>query len=130
MNDDDLLASAHDVLRRCELLLQSPDEPLTPDQAADVEAIAAGARLFIERVTACASKISSLRNGQVSYNISHELRGPINPMLGYPRLLLTGYNGSLTDTQRAHLQSIYETSSRLLDDVNALFANARTNSHS
>ena len=129
MNDDDLLVPANDILRRCEILLHNHDEPLTPDQAADIQAIATGARLFIERVIARAAQIQDLRTGQAFHNLTHELRGPINPMLGYPRLLLAGYNGTLTDQQRLHLQSIYDASSRLLDDVNALFVSARLNSH-
>ncbi|AWK87289.1 ATP-binding protein [Azospirillum thermophilum] len=51
-------------------------------------------------------------------NMSHELRTPLNAVIGYSELLLESLSGTLSDRQRASMQSIAVAGRHLLDLVN------------
>ncbi len=50
--------------------------------------------------------------------MSHELRGPLNSILGFSRLMLKGFDGPLSEEQMADLQRIYANSQHLLGLIN------------
>jgi signal transduction histidine kinase len=51
-------------------------------------------------------------------NMSHDLREPLNSIIGFSRLMLKGLDGPLSSQQRGDVQRIYENSQRLLDLIN------------
>lgn len=51
-------------------------------------------------------------------NMSHDLREPLNSIIGFSRLMLKGLDGPLTDQQRDDLHRVYENSQRLLELIN------------
>lgn len=53
-------------------------------------------------------------------HMSHELREPLNNMIGFSRLILKGLDGPINDQQRQDLQIIYANSQHLLGLINDL----------
>jgi len=53
-------------------------------------------------------------------NISHELRTPMNSILGYTSLVLDGVDGPLTDDQRKSLERVERNAHHLLGIINDL----------
>ncbi|RME71934.1 MAG: hypothetical protein D6784_14360 [Chloroflexi bacterium] len=54
------------------------------------------------------------------HHLAHDLRGPLNAILGFTELMLDGIEGPLNETQLADLQAIHTSARRLLDLVNAV----------
>ncbi len=50
--------------------------------------------------------------------MSHEMRTPLNAVLGYVEILLMGIAGEVTEEQREHLERIRSTGRHLLDLIN------------
>lgn len=44
---------------------------------------------------------------------SHDLRSPLNPIIGFSKLLLKGMDGPLTDIQRGDVEIVYEAGNKL-----------------
>lgn len=61
-------------------------------------------------------------------NVSHDLRTPLNGILGYTDMLKEGVYGSLTDQQNAANERILANAQRLLDLVNQLLGQAQIES--
>ena len=57
--------------------------------------------------------------------ISHELRTPMNAMLGYTQLLSDGIDGPVTALQRDHLGRVRASGQHLLDLIDDLLGHAR-----
>jgi len=55
-------------------------------------------------------------------NMSQELRGPLNSILGFSRLMLKGFDGPLSVEQAADVQRIHVNSQHLLDLINDILA--------
>lgn len=55
-------------------------------------------------------------------NMSQELRGPLNSILGFSRLMLKGFDGPLSEEQAADVQRIHGNSEHLLDLINDILA--------
>ena len=53
-------------------------------------------------------------------NTSHELRTPMNSIIGFTTLLLEGLSGDLNDKQRKDLGKVLSSANRLLDLINDL----------
>lgn len=51
-------------------------------------------------------------------NMSHDLREPLNTVIGFSRLILKGLDGPLQELQRDDLQRVYDNSQRLLALIN------------
>ena len=54
------------------------------------------------------------------YHLSHDLRGPLNSILGFSELLLEGIEGPLTEYQEADISAIYQSAKNLLRQINNL----------
>lgn len=89
---------------------------LTARRAADAALVAAAEA---ERARATAEAVSAAR-GQFVATMSHEVRTPVNALLGYAALLAAEVEGPLTEGQRKYVQRL-ETSARhllgLVEDV-------------
>ena len=58
-------------------------------------------------------------------SVSHDLRGPLNAVLGFAELLLSGVEGALTDGQRESLDALSRGGRDLLRLVGDLLDHAR-----
>ncbi|MEM7348460.1 MAG: HAMP domain-containing sensor histidine kinase [Chloroflexota bacterium] len=54
------------------------------------------------------------------YHMSHDLRGPLNSILGFSELLLEGIEGPLNKNQEADISAIYQSAQNLLRLINEL----------
>lgn len=54
------------------------------------------------------------------YHLSHDLRGPLNSMLGFTELLLEGIEGPLNDVQMEDIAAIRQSAQNLLHLINNL----------
>lgn len=54
------------------------------------------------------------------YHLSHDLRGPLNSMLGFCELLLEGIEGPLNEMQQTDISAIYQSAQNLLALVNTM----------
>jgi PAS domain S-box-containing protein len=61
---------------------------------------------------------ASALKSQFLANMSHEFRTPLNAILGYTHMLLTGVSGAVTDAQRKSLTRIDSNSQHLLALIN------------
>jgi len=55
-----------------------------------------------------------------TYHLSHDLRGPLNSMLGFTELLLEGIEGPLTDIQHEDITAIRQSAQTLLRLINTV----------
>jgi signal transduction histidine kinase len=58
-------------------------------------------------------------------NMSHDLRSPLNSVLGFSELLLSGIDGPLTDEQREMIQLIHECGRALLQQIDDILDTAK-----
>lgn len=72
-------------------------------------------RLVFTRQTA-----NSTRQPVEVYHLSHDLRGPLNSILGFSELLLEGVEGPLTEYQEADITAIRQSAQNLLWLINNL----------
>ena len=75
-----------------------------------------------------AQKVAELANKSKAHfvaTISHELRTPMNAVLGYTQLLADGVCGPVTSQQRDHLGRVSASGKHLLDLVEQLLSHAR-----
>lgn len=54
------------------------------------------------------------------YHLSHDLRGPLNSILGFCELLLEGIEGPLNENQEDDISAIYQSAQNLLQMINTL----------
>jgi PAS domain S-box-containing protein len=67
----------------------------------------------------------SASRSQLLATLSHEMRTPLNAILGYTELMEMKLAGPLTDEQRTHLDRVRTSARHLLDLVNAVLQLAR-----
>ena len=58
-------------------------------------------------------------------NMSHDLRSPLNSILGFSELLLSGIDGELTDDQREQLQLVHDSGRHLLQQIDDILDTAK-----
>jgi len=68
---------------------------------------------------------TSLFKGQLLINVNHDLRTPLSAILGYTVMLKDGVMGSVNDEQRAILERIIASVTRLMSLVNSLLDEAQ-----
>jgi signal transduction histidine kinase len=61
-------------------------------------------------------------------NMSHDLRSPLNSILGFSELLLRGLEGPISETQRERLSEMHATGMRLLRMLNEILDTAKVES--
>lgn len=54
------------------------------------------------------------------HHLSHDLRGPLNSVLGFAELLLEGTEGPLNDTQQTDIRAMYTSAKKLLNLINTV----------
>ncbi|MCK6628338.1 MAG: HAMP domain-containing histidine kinase [Anaerolineae bacterium] len=54
------------------------------------------------------------------YHLSHDLRGPLNSILGFAELLLEEIEGPLNEIQQADITAIYQSAQNLLHLINTM----------
>lgn len=54
------------------------------------------------------------------YHLAHDLRGPLNSILGFTELLLDGIEGPLNDYQEADITAIHQSAQNLLRLINTV----------
>ena len=58
-------------------------------------------------------------------NMSHDLRSPLNSILGFSELLLSGIDGELSDDQREQLQLVHNSGRHLLQQIDDILDTAK-----
>jgi signal transduction histidine kinase len=97
------------------------DVTLAQDLAARCALAIDNARLYRQAQSARLEAETAARvKSQFLAMTSHEIRTPINAVIGYTQLLEMGLAGPVTDEQRAHLERIHASSEHLLGLVNEL----------
>ena len=70
-----------------------------------------------ERLAAQQLEEAELFKARFLANMSHDLREPLNSVIGFSRLLLKGLDGPLSKQQAQDIQRIYTNSKRLLQSI-------------
>jgi len=70
-----------------------------------------------EELRRIVAESDDLKNKFIS-NISHEFRTPLNSIIGFSKVILTGIDGPINDTQKQDLNTIYSSGQTLLRMVN------------
>ncbi len=76
--------------------------------------------VMIER----AREVDRLKS-QFLANMSHDLRSPLNSVLGFSELLQTGIEGELADEQREMVQAIHHSGKQLLQQIDDILDTAK-----
>ncbi len=76
--------------------------------------------VMIER----AREVDRLKS-QFLANMSHDLRSPLNSVLGFSELLQTGIEGELTDDQREMVRAIHRAGKQLLQQIDDILDTAK-----
>lgn len=64
--------------------------------------------------------IKTIRGKFLSTTV-HELRSPLNAIIGFSRIILKGIDGPITDLQKQDLEAIYDGGQRLLNEIGDTF---------
>ena len=83
-----------------------------------MEAVATALSESLQRSEAEKARHESEVKSKALATVSHEMRNPLNAMLGFSNLLLTGAAGSLNDKQMSYVQRVDDASHHLLGLVN------------
>ncbi len=51
-------------------------------------------------------------------SIAHDLRSPLNAVIGFSKIMINGLDGPLSDIQMTDLQAVYDNGKQMLDMVN------------
>lgn len=65
-------------------------------------------------------KEHAIETAQVVASFAHDLRSPLNAVIGFSRLMLKGIDGPLSDVQEADLQAIHENGKAMLSMVDSI----------
>lgn len=98
--------------------LARPGGQITTSTVSLVEGVATALNESLERNEASRARQESEDKSQALATVSHEMRNPLNAMLGFSDLLLDESAGPLTDRQRLYVQQVDEASRHLLRLVN------------
>lgn len=118
----DVSAKAQVLGRTQEVLAQHLVEGLSVEQISTLQPRLIGllGELAIGFVAGKERLFKSLRAQYLSFTI-HEMKSPLNAIIGFSRIILKGVDGPITDTQEQDLTAIYEGGRRLHDCINTVF---------
>jgi signal transduction histidine kinase len=83
-----------------------------------MEGVATALSESLERREASRARQESADKSKALATVSHEMRTPLNAMLGFSELLLSGSAGPLNEKQQAYLRQVDHASQHLLELVN------------
>ena len=83
-----------------------------------MEAVATALGESLQRTNAEKARHESDAKSKALHTVSHEIRNPLNAMLGFNELLLSGAAGSLTEEQQSYVRKVDEASRHMLRLVN------------
>ena len=111
------------VLNKKSGAFSAADEEMLDALASQAAIALENAKLYEELRRAYAElKQLDAMKGNFLANISHELRTPMAPIIGYVEMLLSGRPGPLTDRQRSHLHVVEQAIHRLQGLIEDLLA--------
>jgi signal transduction histidine kinase len=73
-----------------------------------------------KRMVLVRQPVGSTRQPVELYHLSHDLRGPLNSILGFSELLLEGVEGPLTEYQEVDITAIHQSAQNLLRLINTV----------
>jgi len=91
---------------------------ISPVTVSMMEAVATALGESLQRSEAEKARHESEAKSKALSTVSHEMRNPLNAMLGFSNLLLTGAAGQLNEKQRSYVHRVDEASQHLLRLVN------------
>ncbi len=105
-------------------------EGIQPDELQVLESLANQVTIALENAHAYERERIAMKHMEAAEafkarflsNMSHELREPLNTVIGFSRLLLKGIDGPLSDRQREDVEQIYQDSQNLLGLINDILA--------
>lgn len=83
-----------------------------------MEGVATALSQSLERQAAIEARRESEDKSNALATVSHEMRNPLNAMLGFSDLLLTGAAGPLSEKQHQYVEHVHNASRHLLELVN------------
>jgi signal transduction histidine kinase len=118
----DVSPGAQILGRTLEVLAQRFNGDVPIEQAATLQPRLAGllSELAVGFIQEKEVYISALQ-GQFLSATSHELRSPLNAVIGFSRVILKGVDGPITDLQEQDLTAVYNGGRQLLDLINDTF---------
>jgi signal transduction histidine kinase len=91
---------------------------ITPAAVTLMEGVAASLGESLQRTHADKASHESEVKSKALATVSHEMRNPLNAMLGFSSLLLTGSAGPLNEKQQSYVRHLDDASKHLLNLVN------------
>ena len=95
-----------------------PGGHISPVTVSMMEAVATALGESLQRSEAEKARHESEAKSKALSTVSHEMRNPLNAMLGFSNLLLTGAAGQLNEKQQSYVRRVDEASNHLLRLVN------------
>ena len=95
-----------------------PGDQLTSSTVSLMEGVVTALSESLERSEAVRARQESADKSKALATVSHEMRNPLNAMLGFSELLLSGSAGPLNEKQHTYMQLVNDASHHLLDIVN------------
>jgi signal transduction histidine kinase len=94
-----------------------PDEQIASLQPQLTELLS---ELAVGFIKAKEELIKTMR-GEFLSKTSHDMRSPLNAIIGFSRVVLKGIDGPVTELQESDLTTVYESGRKLLDFINTVF---------
>ncbi|MCB9450451.1 MAG: hypothetical protein H6672_03380 [Anaerolineaceae bacterium] len=124
----DLLDPAHAIITWCDAIFAAASGVLTEKQTADIQRVQRCAGTFADLVVERAEEIARLRIGEANRPLLHELRNPLNCMIGYSDMMLTGFDGDLPEGVAPYLQQVFEVAHSINNTLDSFIAAATDDS--
>lgn len=120
----DLLDPAHAIIAWCDAIFAAAAGVLTEKQTTDIQRIQRCAGTFANLVVEWAAEITRLRAGEINRPLLHELRNPLNCMIGYSDMMLAGFDGELPEGVAPYLQQVFAAAHQINNTLDSFIAAA------